>query len=354
MNVLLIYQFCTFGGVERMVLNRTMTFRKHDLDVRLSVGFLQDYRGALHSFQDYIRSQGLEQWLSAFIISEESFPGLNHYDLVLNIDTPQVFDRTSKAGNLFVECHTPYVENRQYLKNLPENVRGLLVPSESFKSLLLGEFDPLPPIYVLPNPVTDEFFNLTRGRENGIFSRRPLAYLARLDDLKNIDEAMMIFETLAGDDRMMFALVGRGAEEGRLLGELENKHLLGKTFLRDQLGFGDVPAFIRMVRDHRGIFLSPSKGESFGLSAAEFISGGVPVLLSDIPPHRELVNHDLRFLYPLGDIGLAREKIFHLVEEWDKASQSMLDFREKFRGIHFIKAWSQFSAADHKGQAPGG
>jgi glycosyltransferase involved in cell wall biosynthesis len=252
-----------------------------------------------------------------------------------------------QAKNLFIECHTPYVENRQYLKNLPENICGLLVPSEAFKTLLLGEFDPLPPIFVVPNPVTDEFFNQPRGTENGIFSRRPLAYLARLDDLKNIDEALRIFETLAGDERMMFALVGRGAEEGRLLAEVENKHLLGKTFLRDQVGFGDVPAFIRLVRDHRGIFISPSRCESFGLSAAEFISGGVPVLLSDIPPHCELVNQDPRFLYPLGDIGSAREKIFHLVEEWDKANQSMLDFREKFRGIHFIKAWTQFSAAAH-------
>jgi glycosyltransferase involved in cell wall biosynthesis len=345
MDVLLIYRWCTFGGVERVLLNRAMTFKKHGQQVRLAAGFQQDYRGALASFQEYIRRHELDRWLSAFILSDESYARLDRYDLVLNIDTPQVFPQTSKAGNLFIECHTPYVENRQYLRDLPGNIRGLLVPSEAFKTQLLGEFETLPPISVLPNPVTDEFFNLAGRQRRLPFSRIPVTYLARLDALKNIAEALKICEALAVDERLMFTLVGRGADDPALLDELEPLGLLGKTFLRDQLGFGDIPSFIRMIRDQRGLFLSPSQGESFGLSAAEFISGGVPVLLSDIPPHRELVDHDPRFFYPLGNLSAAIEKISWTLAHWDEASRAMQVFREKFRGSHFIEAWSRFSAA---------
>ena len=345
MKILVIYQLCSFGGVERVLLNRAKTFRKYHQNVKISVGYLHDY-GALASFQAYIHINKLDEYLSAFLIEQETFPDMNQYDFVFNIDTPHVFAQTHHARNIFVECHTSIVQNRQYLRALPKNVRGLLVPSNSFKSILKEEFELLPPISVLPNPVTEEFFDISVATEDRIYSAIPLAYLARLDDeLKNFSETARIFELFANDRNIMFAIVGRGAEDANLLHDLEDKMMIGKTFLRSQIDFDAVADFVKIIKSHRGILVSSSRAESFGLSAAEFISAGVPVLLSNIGSHAELVDGDDKFLYPVGEIQLARDKITKLLHQWDEASQAVKSYGEKFSGASFIRAWQGFLKA---------
>lgn len=338
MDILLIYQFCSFGGVERAILNRAKTFRKYGQDVHMSIGYLQDY-GALQSFQEYIRANGLNESLSPFLIDEAAPPNLARYNFVFVIDTPQFFKHIDGADNVMVECHTPYVENRQYLRSLPGNVLGITVPSVWFKSLILREFNSLPPVYVLPNPIPEDFYNIPHKVSKLSFAKRPIAYLARLDVLKNFAEAARIFELFSNSYDVMFVVVGNGAEGTRTILDLADKKILGKSFLRDHIAFDAVPAFIEMIKNHKGVFISPSTGESFGLSAAEFISAGVPALLSDIGPHRELVNADERFLYPLGEIFLARKKIVALLDHWEDCSSVMESYGRKFTGEDFINAW---------------
>jgi len=343
MDVLIIYQFCTFGGVERAVLNRAKAFRKYPQNVNISVGYLHDY-GALQSFQSYIHANKLDDSLSAFLIGEDSFSNLDKYDFVLVIDTPQVFERILLAGNVYVECHTAYIENRQYLKMIPQYVRGILVPSESFRRILASEFPNLPPISVLPNPVSEEFFEIQSLNGNDFFPKRPITYFARLDDLKNISEATRIFKMFADAEEVMFFIIGKSPDEKALIHSLEHKGLIKKTLVRDGIVFDQAPFLVNLVKRHRGIFLSPSKGESFGLSAAEFISGGVPVLLSDIPAHKELVDNDERFLYRLGNIASAKKKIVNLLRDWDNMSVQTSIYAHKFREDTFLKAWQNFTA----------
>jgi len=345
MDVLIIYQYCTFGGVERAILNRAKTFAKHHLNVHISVGYLYDY-GALQSFQSYIRANKLDDCLTAFLIVSSVFPNLDQYDLILNIDTPQIFELTLDAKNVFVECHTPYKENRQYLKTIPQNIRGIIVPSESFRALVKSEFPDLPPVFVLPNPVSEEFFEIHSSNEVDFFSKRPITYFARLDELKNFNEAVNIFELFASKEEVMFLVIGNGADDKALVNSLEQKGILEKMLLRDRLDFDLAPSLVDLVRRHRGIFISPSKGESFGLSAAEFISGGVPVLLSNLPAHRELVNYDERFLYELGDIESAEKKIVALLANWEDMHELMRTYSNKFKGSAFISAWQNMTKAE--------
>lgn len=338
MDILIIYQYCGFAGVERAILNRALSFRKYHEDVRISVGYLHD-TGALKSYQAYISAHQLEDYISVFLLTDRSLRNFDRYDYVFNIDTPQILESTRRVRNMVIECHTPYIENRQYLRTLPNNIRKIIVPSHSFKTLLLREFPNLPPIFVLPNPVSEGFYTIPLLATDTIYAKRPVAFIARLDELKNFSEAARIFQLFATDEKVMFAVVGRGAKETHLIKNLQNRKILGKTFLRDSIDFDTVPAFIGMIRHHQGIFISPSKGESFGLSAAEFISAGVPVLLSDIAPHRELVEDDERFLYPLGDLVLAKRRITNLLEGWQHYSKIMESYGEKFKGDAFISAW---------------
>lgn len=340
MDVLVIYQFCTFGGVERVVLNRAMAFKEYAQDVNIFVGYLHD-SGALKSFQAYIHVHGLEDRLSAFLIDKNSLANAKRYDYVFVIDTPQVFEQISDLNNVYIECHTPYVENRQYLRKLPDNVQGIIVPSKSFRALIGSEVLNLPPVFVMPNPVSKDFLEF-ESPNNIYFAKRPLVYFARLDKLKNFDEVVQVFELFVADEDIMHIVIGNGANERSLIQSLELRGLLGKTLLRSQIDFDKAPYLINTVKHHRGIFLSPSRGESFGLSAAEFISGGVPVLLSDIPAHCELVESDERFLYQLGDLQAAKQKLIYLLQNWEVMSMKISEYADKFRGDAFIAAWQNF------------
>ena len=342
MDILVIYQFCTFGGVERVLLNRAKAIKQENMDVCFHVGYLQD-SGALDSFRQYIQANGLEECLQPVLISQDIRLDKSPYDLVLVIDTPQVLCQNSSCSNLFIECHTPYVENRQYLKNIPPNVKGILVPSKTFRATLRSEFKNLPEVYVLPNSVPDEFHDSPDAPL--IFNKRPLAYLARIDPLKNYTEAMRIFEAVKEREDVMQIVIGNGITSRENLALLGDSHLLEKTFLRDRVAFDDVPELIGLVRRHQGVFISPSRGESFGLSAAEFICGSVPVLLSYIPEHRELVNRDERFLYPLGKISVARKKLVKILDNWQSMSQAISNYSSKFRGASFIQGWNRFLKA---------
>lgn len=339
MDILTIYQFCTFGGVERVLLNRASAFKKSGMDVTIHVGYLNDY-GALSSFKHYIQMNGLNDYLVPFLLEDKSMLHKNGYPLITVIDTPQIFDEISSLENVVIECHTPYVENQQYLKIIPKNINSVIVPSYSFQTYLIKEFPELKNVKVWSNPVSEDFF--VDDEQPKRFTKRPLTVLSRMDSLKNVSETMEIFQSVNYRDDIFFILIGRGISIDQRVDLLEQKRILNNTLFRDNIPFNDVPKLTTLVKQNRGLFVSSSKGESFGLSAAEFICRGVPVLLSDIPAHADLVNHDDRFLYPLGNITLAKEKVIYLLDNWDSMSIVTSSFREKFRYTSFIQDWTQF------------
>ena len=343
MDVFIIYQFCTFGGVERVLLNRAKVYKENNLDVKITAGYLFD-SGALDSFKIYIKEHHLEDYISAKILNQGAFINLSEYDAIFVIDTPQVFDQIKKLKNVYIECHTHYSENRQYLGDIPSNINGIIVPSIAFKKLIQGEFPHLPHVFVLPNPIPTEFFETGLIPVDKYFNKRLITYLGRLDDLKNYSEALNLFDLYVDQDEIMFTVIGNGVTQEENIHKLQSKHILRKTLLRDQIGFDQVPYLIKLVKHHRGVYFSPSKGESFGLSVAEFISGGVPVLLSDIDAHRDLVENDEDFLYSLGDVQLAKVKMDLILENWEAMSHKVAEYSNKFRAKTFITAWDKFMA----------
>ena len=339
MDVLVIYQFCTFGGVERLLLNRASAFKKHHLNVVIHIGYLSD-NGALNSFKNYIFKNHLQEIIKPFLISKISTINNSHFDLTLLIDTPKIVDRLSSSHNLFIECHTPYVENRQYLSNLPDTIRGVIVPSVAFKTIIQEEYPNLKLPIVIPNPIPEEFY--IQDINSTHFLKRPLVYVARLDEIKNFSEAVEIFDLIKIRTDIIFIVIGEGSTEENIFSRFRRLGLIENSILRDTIEFSQVSRLIGMVRKSNVIFISPSKGESFGLSAAEFICGGVPVLLTSIPAHRSLVDDNEQFLYEPGDISSAKMKIEYTLENWVGMSNKILKLGEKFRDNHFIDSWNNF------------
>ena len=43
-KILIVYKFATFGGVERVLLNRAYIFKMHNMNYKLLVHFVEDLR----------------------------------------------------------------------------------------------------------------------------------------------------------------------------------------------------------------------------------------------------------------------------------------------------------------------
>lgn len=128
--------------------------------------------------------------------------------------------------------------------------------------------------------------------------------VGRLEKVKDPLALVHAFARGAGtDDRLV--IVGTGAMRGALAaraGELglEDRALFTGLIPRDEV-------FRRCAA--ADVFVSTSHGEGLPVAVMEAMAAGCPVVLSDIPPHRELAEGvDFIPLVPPGDVdGFARE-----------------------------------------------
>ena len=90
-----------------------------------------------------------------------------------------------------------------------------------------------------------------------------------------------------------------------------------------------MPGQVRNVRDYlqaADFFVSSSLGEGLPNTVLEAMACGLPVILSDIPPHREcLEGLDEHWLFPPGDAEALAQEIQHLIENLD------VDLQKKMR-----------------------
>ncbi len=347
MKILYVYSYCTFGGVERVILNRAEAFREYQMDIHIDVLFLHDV-GAFQDLVGYLERNDLTHYLNAMVPEKKdqdmaSFVDLAQYDMVFNIDTPSCFEALEKVNNFFVECHTPYVQNRRYLSSLSDKVKAIIVPSKTFARTIEHELRNDIPLQVLPNSVPRIFFDCARQESAKIYAKRPIAYMARLDSLKNIDEALKVFTRLKGRDDVFYVIVGAGATEDQFIQLIEESGIIDRTIVRSKISYDKVTDFFAFLRAHRGMFFAPSKAESFGMVVAEGIVSGVPVLASDIPEHRALLQGDADCLYSLTNIKEAADKMLQLLARWDEKQDHMHAYAREMGHAGFIRGWQELT-----------
>lgn len=124
-------------------------------------------------------------------------------------------------------------------------------------------------------------------------------YVGTIEGRKNLAFMLTIWRELAhklGSGAPQLVLAGKmGWEKEAVLDLLERAPAL-QSLVHHVEGLGDV-ALRRLVAGSRAL-IAPSSVEGFDLPAAEASAMGVPVLASDIPPHREIVP-SARFIDPV-------------------------------------------------------
>ena len=339
-RVCFIYSWATHGGVERVFLNRLLAFRQAAPHIQADLLFLHDSGGA-----ESLRSALKRQGINARVLVAPDFAEDADYDLVFCVDCPPAFAMCERRGFRYVaECHTTYPENRQYLHRLPEACERIVVPSvlfgERLRTELTGRAAQI--IVTLRNFIPWDMEQVYADFRRPGWVRTPLLFFGRMDKLKN---PLMLLDALAlleqrGDNRFFVILCGPQSREIDIQEAIDRRGLQALVMVMPPLQFSATNDWLRLVKDRGGIFVSPSQGESFGLAAAEAISVGMPVLLSDIAEHRFLVagcGED--FVFALDSASELAEKIVRIRADYQKYCAVMEGERERFSYRVFMEDW---------------
>jgi phosphatidylinositol alpha-mannosyltransferase len=154
-------------------------------------------------------------------------------------------------------------------------------------------------VRVIPNGVDVERFETAVPAEDLPPGRRIL-WVGRLDPQKGFPVAVRAFERLAEElPDLWFVVVGGGRDRSSLAGlplRLRERVVVLGSVDRDRLPWYHAAA---------DAFVSPAVGqESFGIVLVEAMAAGLPVVATDIPGYREVVDDGVEgLLVPPGDDG---------------------------------------------------
>jgi len=337
MKLLYLYKWCTFGGVERVLLNRAFAFKKHGIKVKMDVYFY--YGGVVRELKRYIENYDLNEYIDVV----EKWD-CRKYDYVVSIDTIEAF-KEKGLKSIILEYHTPYVEHGSYLKEVPqEKVKLVLVPSDYFKEELKKRRPDLGDrVLVLRNFVVEEAFD-NFDYHLAEWSLKPVLWIGRTDYLKNPHftvKALRKFRNVYGD-KTFFCVVGSSVDEENFLEIIKKEKLVDRVVFYPNITFEQVGAFLRQMSQKEAVFVSASKGESFGMAVAEAIYFGLPVLITDIPPHRNLVQNNKTYLYEIDNIDEFIIKLNYIIQNYEQCKKEILELRENFSVKGFLADWEYF------------
>lgn len=121
-----------------------------------------------------------------------------------------------------------------------------------------------------------------KKEKNSLFNEKKiinLVYVGNLDKRKNVKALLKSFNIL--NDNFRLRIIGSGPEEENLRKQyLFNSHIIFE-------GYCDHVDDILYESD---VFISASTFEGLPMAVLEALSVGIPCILSDIPPHNEIIN----------------------------------------------------------------
>ncbi|HET9794207.1 MAG TPA: glycosyltransferase family 4 protein [Thermoanaerobaculia bacterium] len=316
MKVLFVYKYLTLGGCETVIRARLEGLEREGIEAH--AWFFEDLGGIdiFAGLESRVRVGGLRDCESAIL--DEGF------DLVSTIDTEEVFplfEANPRLPALVVEAHSPHPENLEYLRRTEDvPVAAFFAPSEYQAALVAERVAGPAAITVVPNPLRASFCEAIAPTSG---ARPPrIAWIGRLDALKNWPEFVDVAASLRGSGiDAVFRLVGRAPDRltpEALLARLEAAAVADRLRWYRGLDHARIPAFLDFVRDSGGVVVVTSRGESFGMVAAEAMARGCACVIADQPPLSELAGAG-RFArtYPPGDAGRAAAEVASLLADAD-------------------------------------
>lgn len=192
--------------------------------------------------------------------------------------------------------HKPqYLFFRYGLPRLLRTCRAVFTVSQTTREDIHATWGfPLDRIFVVPNGVDCTAFSARERTAAELASPYLLMVGARYPH-KNVDEVLRMAALWARDYRLVVTSCS-AAYKQQLQGLLQQQGLTGRV------EFLDYVERDQLVSLYQGAsaLVYPSRWEGFGIPPLEALACGVPVIASDIPVHREVLQHAALFV-TLGD-----------------------------------------------------
>jgi glycosyltransferase involved in cell wall biosynthesis len=286
MKILYIYQFLTYGGVEMLLRNRAKYLKK--LDPKLEINLLVMKSSV---------SKTPSEFNNVFVCrsKKEISKKIVEHDLIINVDTPELFDVVERSKKpVILETYTSAKPSRKYLKlKLPSNLRLVVVPSITFKNIVEAEISNKEvPVKVVYN-FTDKDQSNNNNLNINFHGSRPILWVGRLEESKGWREALHIFSLLKGvskNSNIELFLIGEQLDkyDKHIFEIMEDFGVLEYVRYIPRVDFKDMGSIYSLVRKNKGIYLSTSKMETFGLTVLEAMNYGLPCVLNNLEIFKEL------------------------------------------------------------------
>lgn len=161
---------------------------------------------------------------------------------------------------------------------------------------------------VVPNGAdiarVDRAINGLERRDSKTAASFTVVWVGRMEEVKDPAVAVSAFAAVS-DPTTQMVMIGAGQLESAVASQVRNLGLNDRLELTGLIPRDEV--FVRCAQ--ADLFLSASHGEGLPVAVIEAMAAQCPVVLSDIPPHRELMDGaDFIPLVPIGDVeGFADE-----------------------------------------------
>lgn len=295
MKILMAYRYGIVGGVCTQMYNRLQHLRSVD---GVSVDFF------------FVRDFGAEAMLAPFgrvhVGSPDDLASIvDRYDVVEVFDTPELYEVVAERApdRLVVETHSTYPTSLAYLKKLPTPPKMHVVPSAYSKRLLVDLGIAEHTIRLVPNCLDADLF---RPCDVARPSRPIVSWVGKLDPHKNWEAFVELAAFLAPRaPELDFWMVGGEANgaplKAQLVEAIDRLELSGRLRWFSAIPYKSMPRLHSMVAASGGVNVVTSKDESFGMSVAEALLCGCPVVAPSVGALPELYEGDGYTLYPSGD-----------------------------------------------------
>jgi glycosyltransferase involved in cell wall biosynthesis len=204
--------------------------------------------------------------------------------------------------------------------------------SEHIKNQLLTGGVPVEEIEVIPSMIDAEQFETPDRVFN--FSAYPnqkkiIISVGAFDDKKGFLDALRGISCLREKRQdFTYILVGDGPQRRELEKFITMNRLAD---IVNMPGWQENPENVHSIAH---IFLAPSHEEGLGLALLEAMASGLPIVASDIAPHKELIVDRLNgLLFPTGDALKMAEKIELILENSQLASELATAARTKAKNF---------------------
>lgn len=210
------------------------------------------------------------------------------------------------------------VRNKHHLIFVSRHLKESILKSMSFK----GE------TYVLHNFVLSRFFEVIPTIKDRDALHILLVGNLRLQ--KNHSTLLQALKVIE-DQQTETTIVGDGPLKKDLLAQVKSLNLKNVRFVGRR---GDVIPYLQDA----DVFIMPSKFEGFGIALAEAMAAGVPCIVSDIPPFREIGGKTLIYFDPDDPKELA-DKILECMDlsRRTELSTAVKNNANKFHPEHYVQ-----------------